>query len=137
MRGSNLLRAVSIFRKSFVMVVAAFWLLATQHCNLEAMGFALDSNHDSAHCASEQEIDACKTSEEVGFRHMRNGLTVPSPDLLVSWLLISAPSIPADGRDSGSVVPADFIEHPLGWVPTWQFVQRAALAPRAPTLSLA
>ncbi len=119
------------------MLVAAFWLLATQHCGLEAMGFALDSNHNAAHCASGEDIDGCKTVEEVGFKLMGNGPSVPSPDLLVCLLLFCAPSIPVDDRDGGSVMPADFIERPLGWVSTWQFVQRAALSPRAPTLSLA
>jgi hypothetical protein len=119
------------------MLVAAFWLLATQHCGLEAMGFALDSNHNAAHCASGEDIDACKTVEKVGFKLMGNGVSVPAPDLLVCLLLICAPSIPAAGCDGGSGMPADFIERPRGWVSTWQFVQRAALSPRAPTLSLA
>ena len=119
------------------MLVAAFWLLATQHCGLEAMGFALDSNHNAAHCASGEDIDACKTVEKVGFKLMGNGVSVPAPDLLVCLLLICAPSIPVAGCDGGSGMPADFIERPRGGVSTWQFVQRAALSPRAPTLSLA
>ena len=75
--------------------------------------------------------------EEEGFKLMGNGVSVPAPDLLVCLLLICAPSIPVAGCDGGSGMPADFIERPRGWVSTWQFVQRAALSPRAPTLSLA
>jgi hypothetical protein len=119
------------------MLVATFWLLATQHCGLEAVGFDFDSNHDSAHCASGEDIDGCKTVEEEGFKPMANGLSVPSPDLLVCLLLIWAPSISSNSPDGASVMPDALIERSKGRLSTWQFVQRAALSPRAPTLSLA
>jgi hypothetical protein len=119
------------------MLVAAFWLLATQHCGLEAIGFGFDSNHDLAHCASGEDIDGCKTVEEGGFKSMGNALSAPAPDLTICLLLIYASFVPATAPDDASVMPADFVEHPRAWVPTWQFVQRAALSPRAPTLSLA
>ena len=129
----NLRPTVNSFRKTFVVLVVALWLLATQHCGLEALGFELGSDH----CASSEKSVGCRTVEESGFKPMGNGISVPSPDLFVCLWLICAPSIPAFSPDDASVMPDDFIEHPKGWVPTWQFVHRAALSPRAPTLSLA
>lgn len=109
--------------------------LATGDATLRIGGFGIEVGSD--HCASSEKSVGCRTVEESGFKPMGNGISVPSPDLFVCLWLICVPSIPAFSPDDASVMPDNFIEHPKRLGADLQFVHRAALSPRAPTLSLA
>jgi hypothetical protein len=62
---------------------------------------------------------------------------VPAPDLLTCLSLIYACAPPATALQESSACPAELIQRPLDWLPTWQFERRAALSPRAPSLVVA
>ena len=128
------------FRHKFIAVfLASFWLLAAMHCELEAAGL-LESHAvaDQACCVGGEDHcshDGCKIVEDGGYS-LSAPAKVSSPQLAVCFCLIcssiSAPAVEAViGYSSG------YFERSLNWAPTWQFVQRAALAPRAPSLTVA
>jgi hypothetical protein len=132
--------AVSRFRnKLFAVVVMAVWLFATQHCGLEAAGlFAAhdEQAEDTGCCAAKGgcENDGCATVEDGEYRPDQRSLVISAPalaaDLLpAGWEALLAAPLPADAE---SVWALD--DRPHEWVTTWQFVQRAALSPRAPSV---
>lgn len=131
--------AVSRFRnKLFAVVWVALWLLATQHCGLEAAGiFEQHTAVDQTCCAGGEphcSHDGCDTVENGSYRIDSDAAIVPMPQFAECFCLIcftlSAPPLEIAAGDS----PCEYIERPLDWVPTWQFVQRAARSPRAPSL---
>jgi hypothetical protein len=116
----------------------AFWLLATQHCGLESAGlFAAHDIQTEANgcCASSDGCanDGCETVEEGAYRSDNTAPAIASPQLSpclwsVNW------SIKVPVRElRADVLFRRQLERPLDWLPTWQFVQRAALSPRAPS----
>lgn len=122
------------FRKRFAVFMAAFWLLATQHCALEAAGLWLDSGHATDCCATAQGCgsDGCRVVEDGGYKPSTEMLKVSAPDLLDCACLLCLGAAPIEVPES-DLLPAGLVERPREWVPTWQFVQRAALSPRAPS----
>lgn len=126
-----------------VLFALALWLGATQHCNLEAAGI-LASNTDAASgngCCAGSDVgcatDGCESVENTAYRTASDSIAVDAPafvccQCLVCFSLDFSPTevvtISASCTD---------LERPLDWVPTWQFVQRAALSPRAPSLIVA
>jgi hypothetical protein len=117
----------------------AFWLVATQHCGLESAGLfaAHENSSESKGCCSSSDgcaSDGCETVEEGAYRLDGAGLAVTSPQLSAclwsaTWNLnIPVRELRADVSWRGHY------ERPLDWVATWQFVQRTALSPRAPSL---
>lgn len=134
--------AVSRFRhKLFAVFWVATWLLATQHCGLEAAGVFEQHTAVDQKCCSGGEPhcshDGCDTVENGNYKVDSDVPTVPVPQFVECFCLIcchiSAPPLEASVDD----LSWKYIERPLNWVPTWQFVQRAAPAPRAPSLGLA
>jgi hypothetical protein len=128
---------VSRFRHNFLAVcVTALWLLATQHCGLEAAGFFSAHDEESSECCVGSggcENDGCATVEEGAYRPDSSSLAISAPShsgclAVTIWHLAAPPrELPADmALRHGS-------ERPLDWVATWQFVQRAARSPRAPS----
>ena len=128
---------VSRFRSRFVAVfVLAFWLLATQHCGLEAAG-VFDSHADASQCcvgSGEEHCshDGCELVEGGGV-NVSAATKAPAPQLALLLSLacsrVKMPVLPTASR-----VHEPEFGRPLDWVAKWQFVQRAALAPRAPSL---
>ena len=117
----------------------ALWLLATQHCGLEAAGLfaAHDEAPEAAGCCAGSEgcaSDGCATVEEGEYRSDQRMAAIPAPALLTVTLLLGHESTPAlELRETPLV--GELFERPRDWVTTWQFAQRAALSPRAPSLS--
>lgn len=129
-----------LFRNRFVAgLVVAFWLLATQHCGLEAAG-VLEAHAPEpapvccpggdAHCAH----DGCELVEGGGI-NLSPTAKAPQPALTLCLCLLGA-SAEAPAPEPPRVRGEEF-GRPLEWIATWQFVQRAALSPRAPSLVLA
>ena len=132
--------AVSRIRKKlFAVVVMAVWLFATQHCGLEAAG--LFAGHDESvegkSCCSTSggcENDGCAMVEEGAYRSDQSTLVISAPVLSVDAFLILSDVLPLQRLQAELALPRDAFERPRDWVTTWQFVQRAALSPRAPSV---
>ena len=116
----------------------ACWLVATQHCGLESAGlFAAHDGQVEANgcCASSEGCanDGCEMVEEGAYRPDPATLGIVSPQLSpclwsVTWNShVSVVELRTNVSDCGRH------ERPLDWLPTWQFVRRAALSPRAPS----
>ena len=121
----------------------ALWLGATQHCNLEAAGI-LASHTDAVSeggCCTGSDVgcasDGCESVENGAYRTASENVAVDAPAFVCCQCLIclSLDFSPVEVvKISGARTD---LERPLDWVPTWQFVQRAALSPRAPSLMVA
>jgi hypothetical protein len=131
---------VSRVRYKFVAVLlVAFWLLATQHCGLEAAEIFEPHKSADQTCCPEGEAhcshDGCEMVEDGGFRADSDAPGIPTPQFatclnFICWDLSVPPLKVCEGDSS-----AERFERSLNWVPTWQFVRRAALSPRAPSLA--
>jgi hypothetical protein len=117
----------------------AFWLLATQHCGLEAAGFFSGHGEEASECCVGTdgcENDGCATVEEGAYRPDTHPLAISAPSLsscltLLIWRVAARPP-----RDlCKDVALGSGFQRPLDWVTTWHFVQRAAPAPRAPSVA--
>lgn len=126
------------------MLLVALWLVATQHCGLEASGlFAHEATAEAGAgcCSSNQttgcEADGCKAVEEGQFRADTQILKATAPDLfacacrLCCDLLLTPPP-----GDAGLAVKDRWDEAPA-WVPAWQFERRAAAPAHAPDVVIA
>ena len=134
--------AVSRFRNRFgAMFVVAFWLLATQHCGLEAAGI-FDSHAaeptqgccpgGEAHCSH----DGCELVEGRGV-NLLSAAKAPQPHLELCLSLLLSLGVEVPEPEPAPRVRGEAFGRPLEWIATWQFVQRTALSPRAPSLALA
>jgi hypothetical protein len=121
----------------------ALWLGATQHCNLEAAGI-LASHTDApsgSGCCTGSDLgcaaDGCESVENGAYRMGSDSVAVDAPAFVCCHCLICfSPDFSPPEIVNISGAGTD-LERPLDWVPTWQFVQRAALSPRAPSLMVA
>ncbi|OAM87380.1 hypothetical protein OH491_27205 [Termitidicoccus mucosus] len=129
-------------------LLAAVWLPAAQHCQLEALdiiaahechaggGGAEEAHGKRSHeapCAHENhnEIEGGSYS----FFKDNTGAPIPllSPCLCLTCLYHFL-SEAADARPAELLSPSpDHREHPQDWVPAWTFARRAAPSPRAPS----
>ena len=115
------------------LLLLATWLPATEHCALEAAGFFAETCPDG--CAGTPgEKDGCDTVENGAYKLSGDTLKVPAPDLFVCVCHLCLHQIQSDA--TFELVPAfgALHERPRDWVPSWQFVRRAAPPSRAPTL---
>ena len=138
---SRSLVAVSRARDKFVaLCLLAFWLVATQHCGLELAGLfaAHHDEFDAAGCCSSSDgcaTDGCATVEEGAYRLGNAAPAIASP-LLNACLWSVVWNLNEPQRDlRADVAFRSPFEQPLDWLATWQFVQRAAPSPRAPSLA--
>lgn len=132
-------------RLTLALVLAALWLPVTLHCAIEAVteagvvacqgvchdaGTTADHHgHDDAD--SSHGHDGCEIVEsgryKAGFSPVK--VSPPTPMLCACLLCVQAQALrPHDELLQAAVG----IERPREWVPVWQFVRRAAPAPRAP-----
>jgi hypothetical protein len=131
---------VSRFRnKLFAVVVMAVWLFATQHCGLEAAGLLAghDESAEGSSCCSTSggcENDGCATVEDGAYRPDQSALVISAPVLSVDAFLVLGDISPPRQLQAELALTRDAFERPHDWVTTWQFVQRAALSPRAPSV---
>jgi hypothetical protein len=127
------------FRRIFALLLLAAWLPATLHCGLEAAGLHLGpeccAGASHAEATSGCESDDCEILEG-GFTPS-SSLHVTAPAIAVCACLLHAESQPpmvavfsppASGIDDAAAPPREL-------VPSWPFVSRAALSPRAPSLA--
>lgn len=132
--------SVGAARKLMSAVMAlAFWLAAAQHCNLEAAGIFTShasESSDTGCCASSGggcASDGCELVENGAFRNTQDDVIVLIPCLSCCECLICLSLVVPPPATLELMASPDCLERPLDWVPTWQFVQRAALSPRAPS----
>jgi hypothetical protein len=130
---------VTVSRKFLSVVFAlAVWLVATQHCNLEAAGILTHHGSEGPEagcCGGSNQgcsTDGCETLENGAYRNSSEGkvLFAPSFACCHCFICLSVVFPPVEATMS-STWRTDF-ERPLEWVATWQFVRRAALLPGAP-----
>ena len=120
-------------------MLSALWLVATQHCGLEAAGILAAQTEEAAGsgcCAASRDgcaTDGCETVEEGLYRSDGYDVKVGAPDA-VAWQglgcieNLDAPLEPLEG-----VVRAEIGERARPWVAVWVFERRAALPARAPS----
>ena len=126
-----------------VVLLVAIWFAATQHCGLENLGlFAAHGEEASATgcCAGTNDscaTDGCETVENGSFKPVQDlKLALPQFVVCACACPISLLAILSLEPPDEKVLRRDFERSDAG-APTWHFVQRAALLPRAPSLSLA
>jgi hypothetical protein len=130
---------VRVWRIIFVVAIATLWVAAGAHCRLEALpGFEFLSccqdsgaDKDPAHHQKDCEKDGC-AAIEFGFYKQAQVQPAPLKPLLVliPWL-VPLPDNCQVG-DSACLVPASSPPPDLPRI--WQFSQRTALPPRAPSI---
>jgi len=125
---------VNRFLPLLSLLVLACWLPATQHCGLEgANALAQHCDQGSSCAGADHAGDGCKAVETGQYRFDDSSTQVAPPQLAICvglTCILVAGLRPMHRAEP--LLPALF-ERPLAWVPTWHFVQRAALSPRAPT----
>jgi hypothetical protein len=128
----------AVFRltKLAALLLVAFWLPATQHCALEAAGMLSTTCLDHCDAAESSGKDGCGSIENGSYKPTGNTLKVAAPQLLTCLCFLCLhlePKAPDGSRSliGGALRQAD------AWIPTWQFVRRAAPLPGAPSLFLA
>lgn len=115
------------------LLLLATWLPATEHCALEAAGFFAETCPDG--CAGTPgEKDGCDTVENGAYKLSGDTLKVPAPDLFVCVCQLCLHQIQLDATRELVPSSAALYARPRDWVPSWQFVRRAAPPSRAPTL---
>ena len=128
-----------LLRRISLLLLLALWLPATQHCALEASGLiAVTCADELGNCATNGGAsDGCGVLEGGAYKLSSTVVKAPAPDFQVIayflWLRIPPPK----ARTETTVFPVVAMDRPLGWIPAWQFVRRAALPSRAPSLPCA
>ena len=127
------------FSQIIAFVLLALWMPATQHCDLEALN--VFATHDAAEAGNSSccekngqcAHDDCEVLEGNLFKPSSDLLKVPAPDLLVCSYLFCLQFVSFEDRGQPAT-PVVAVDQPLGWVPTWHFVRRAAPLSRAPSI---
>ncbi|MGH7945602.1 MAG: hypothetical protein ACREH8_07670 [Opitutaceae bacterium] len=130
------------FPRFLCWLMALLWMPITQHCGLEAAAGLLESHApaDQSCCPGGEEHcshDGCEVIEGGGYKIDDGTPRLVAPQLVVCLCLIYQSVVVPPLEDATTIWSAQDFERPLDWVPAWQFVQRAALSPRAPSLALA
>jgi len=121
----------------FSLLLLAVWLPATQHCVLDAAGLITKACSDTSEAGQNHAKDACATVESSAYKAAAETLKVSAPDLIAAVCYLCLQLEPMASPPPSVILPAGSLDRPLAWVSTWQFVQRAAPSPRAPSLTLA
>ena len=134
--GPCMLHAVSKRNKLVALSVLVLWGLAAMHCRLEAVpGFGFLKSCcflDSASASQEDcKSDACGEVEDGVYRVEERKAVAPQPLLLLALApLVVATPVP-EPQAHLLVDSPPWTERPNAW----QFSQRAALSPRAPSIA--
>lgn len=133
-----LVRSLRSGLKCLWMLVLAFWLPCTMHCSLEAAGLSFSeccsrtvSSHSSTDSQPSQSCEGCQVCSAVesgGYVKPVQSLEL-KPFVPVVWFVLweLLPPPPSTDYFSLRAVP------PPEWPPSWRFVERVALPPRAPS----
>ena len=122
------------FLKFACVLLAVLWLPLTQHCRMEAAGViatACESAHSHA-CAN----CGCGAVEDGGYKLDTASVKLPPPSILACLCYLCPPleiSLDISYREPAP----ESVDRPLDWVPSWQFVRRAAPPSRAPSIRVA
>ncbi len=124
-----------LFYRLFAFCMALYWVPATAHCQLEALGLEFVSCADGCHdkAPSEAVHDGCDVFESGLYKSGIDTIKV-APSLATVCACLICLHVPEPDSENGPAVATAETVRPRDWVPTWQFVQRAALSPRAPSL---
>ncbi len=125
----------------FALLLALVWLPATVHCGLDAAG--LFAHADSCCSDGDEHLphqskcgaDGCDVVENGGYQVTGGYVKIPTP-LWQENLLTLIASVPALIEES-ELVAVEAVESPPEMKRTWHIVSRAALSPRAPSLTVA
>jgi hypothetical protein len=138
------LRRVRLIRNIIVILLVALWLPTTQHCSLEAAGLFApqEAQAKQIKCCGAQEKacaeDPCDLLESGDYRPASAQLTIPAPTFTVCACLfcVSVEQVLVLANAGAATARFSF-DSPEDCSPTWHFMQRAALSPRAPSLVVA
>ena len=119
------------------LLLLAVWLPATQHCVLDAAGVFTKSCSDNPGVGENHAKDACATVESSAYKASADTLKVSAPGLVAVLCSLCVPLEHAASPPPSVILPAGSLDRPRDWVSTWQFAQRAAPSPRAPSRPLA
>lgn len=120
-------------RSIFYILLTLLWVPLTQHCGWEALGLVAKTCtavvcSDVRPCAG----DACKEMENGSYKSSSDGIKASAPQLLaVAGACLNLASV---NPIVAQPPPPSAVERPFDWVPSWQFVRRAAPPARAPAL---
>lgn len=112
---------------------ALCWVPITQHCRFEAAGLSVvECEHaPSVVCSA----DCCGVVESGSYKNRAGKLKVSAPAILTStWqivVLAAEIALPEPSPRWPELI------RPPEWIPSWQFVRRAAPPSRAPNVSIA
>ncbi|MCX6952180.1 MAG: hypothetical protein NTV51_08440 [Verrucomicrobia bacterium] len=120
----------------FCLLLLAIWLPTTEHCALEAAGLLGETLPDGC-AAAPGGNDSCDTVENGAYKPAGTALEIPAPQLFACVYGLWLQQIQRDAARELVPPPGALHERPHDWVSTWQFVQRAAPSPRAPSVFLA
>lgn len=130
------LPAVSIIARSMALLLAAVWLPLTMHCHLARLEICgglsnCCEDHSCSDGGCDCASDICKVIEAGLYSSERRPLMLP-----VAAIEFLDPASPVDFRSLPPPLPAipAATSAPPGCSNAWQFVFRAALAPRAPSV---
>ena len=121
------------------LLVLALWLPCTMHCALEAAGIPLPEccPHASADDPSPggspadpcQDCHVCSTIESGAYLKQDSSVAVtPLPAALSCWVMLAGPAAPV----MSTIPPRWDVFRPEA-PPSWRFVERVAMSPRAPS----
>ena len=143
--GVCFLRLVRLIRNIVVILLVALWLPTTQHCALEAAGLFSSQEEVPANqtkCCGEPGKtcveDPCNLLESGDYTSATAQPAVPVPAFTVCHCLLCI-SVAQDliSTDPDAATACVSFDRPAHCSPTWHFMQRAALSPRAPSLFVA
>ncbi|AHF89470.1 hypothetical protein OPIT5_03480 [Opitutaceae bacterium TAV5] len=133
---------VTALFKLTALFLLGLWLPAVGHCDLEAAGIiAFSAGEDTGCCSqagSPAERDNCDIVENDNPRPAGNLAALPRPVFFVDDAAGRLALLLARLETSElAAPPVGGTDRPRAWVPVWQFVQRAAPSPRAPSVIFA
>jgi len=121
---------VSRLKAAVAMAMLVLWMPATSLCLLENAG--LISKTDNCPADPSSESSPCCALVSAAYKtNEGSAVRISSPVLIIGWFVASPPLV----RPRTEVAIAESTESPPGLRQTWQFSLRAALAPRAPSVS--
>ena len=128
-----------VLRSIAALVLALIWLPATLHCGLEAAGFLDEASatccaHDEPSRAPSSDCThgACGVVESGDYQPAHSFIKVVAPLAVICFS--SLIEITPEQTIVPAIIAAAEVESPPEVRRTWQFVARAALSPRAPSL---
>lgn len=131
----------AVRNKLLSVLLLAFWLVATQHCGLEAAGLFSSHSGESAAvgcCASNEHekksgcvSDGCELVESGHYR-TDLGAKLVVPALAPCFCVLCTHFCVAPPEPEVLLVATDRVELASAWVPVWQFERRAAAPAHAP-----